>query len=835
MLLGLEVLALFQLSASATESQGPSRRSVVVPGPEYSAGWLRRQVFGNTWRALWTTPINVPVANLDTLRGGLTAFEKGGSVQSRVLRFRTRDGRVYDFRSVDKSPSQSRSGLAASPPAKWFSQEQISAMFPAGALVVGELEEEMGFPPLERWLAVLPDSPRLAKWREDFKGMLGMLERRYGSDDLPPELPGANELITTDSLFPRLSRNGLHRVNQQSYLAARLLDFVVGDWDRHPNQWSWAGFDRNGIRWWEALPRDRDWALSRFDGAAWDLARLYKTHWLDFGPRYGALSGLTHQAASLDRRLLTELDWSQWTATLDRLRKQLDNGAIARAVRKLPAEFHERFGPALRRDLQQRRDGLGEIAAHYYRVLAEVVDIYGSDSVERVALERQLDGSLSVELLLAHRPPAFRRRFLPGETKEVRLYLLGGPDTVYVRGSAGGIPVRLITGAEADVVVDSTGGSDLHVYADSATVTVSSTGSLQPRVGRFRSSVPVDQLRGQLRNWGQRFGIAPWLGIRPELGAILGAGPVFTTYGFRKVPYESRFTLRVATTTRQGELNADFQSDFRFERPDRRIVLKASLLNADVIRYFGLGNETTRSESHSFHNVLQRMYSAEPVVQVGIGGTMHVELGGLLRWSESDTQRVTLLTEERPYGAGSFTEAALGIALVHDSRDNERVPTRGATLRLAGRLIPALLDVESAFSTVGLIGTAYVTPAHLPLHPTLALRAGGLRVFGRYPFFEAPDIGGRETVRGFTTRRYTGDASVYGNAEIRLRLGESWGLLTLADIGRVFLDGEDSRTWHSAFGGGLWLAPQNLGHMVTATLAGSGERLRFYVSSRFHF
>ena len=112
-------------------------------------------------------------------------------------------------------------------------------------------------------------------------------------------------------------------------------------------------------------------------------------------------------------------------------------------------------------------------------------------------------------------------------------------------------------------------------------------------------------------------------------------------------------------------------------------------------------------------------------------------------------------------------------------------------------------------------------------------------MFGAYPYFEAADLGGWESFRGNTTRRFTGDAVVYGNLDLRLNLGDlgfgpdRWGILGLADIGRVFLDGEHSAKWHHGFGGGLWTTFS--GHVVTASVAAAGESLRFYVKSGFHF
>jgi outer membrane protein assembly factor BamA len=313
---------------------------------------------------------------------------------------------------------------------------------------------------------------------------------------------------------------------------------------------------------------------------------------------------------------------------------------------------------------------------------------------------------------------------------------------------------------------------------------------------------------------------------------------VFYSYGFRTVPYKSRITLRTATTTKAGEINADLKADFRFERSDRKVLLKAKLLNADVIRYFGFGNETVRATASGFYNVIQKAYSLEPTVELGITGPLHLRLGGLLRWSNTDEERATLLTLEQPYGTGTFAEAGATAALRIDTRDHVDLPTRGVTLELNGRAFPAIMDVRSAFGSVGVLGTSYFTARSLPLEPTLAFQLGAQRALGTAPFFEAPDLGGWQNFRGLTTRRFIGDAAVHANADVRLNVGSvlgggKWGLLGLGDLGRVFQDGQSSSRLHYGLGAGLWMAVTS--HVFTATLASGGERLRFYIKSGFHF
>jgi hemolysin activation/secretion protein len=135
--------------------------------------------------------------------------------------------------------------------------------------------------------------------------------------------------------------------------------------------------------------------------------------------------------------------------------------------------------------------------------------------------------------------------------------------------------------------------------------------------------------------------------------------------------------------------------------------------------------------------------------------------------------------------------------------------------------------------------------AHLWL---LHLRAGGKKVWGRYPFHEAAFLGGPDTVRSLRRERYAGDAAVFGNAELRLPLFRFTlllpirvGVLGLADAGRVYLDGESSDKWHKGYGGGVFfslLKPENT-ISITAAMdpdaTGADRSLRVYFNAGFAF
>ena len=60
-----------------------------------------------------------------------------------------------------------------------------------------------------------------------------------------------------------------------------------------------------------------------------------------------------------------------------------------------------------------------------------------------------------------------------------------------------------------------------------------------------------------------------------------------------------------------------------------------------------------------------------------------------------------------------------------------------------------------------------------------------------------------------------------------------FGVLGVADIGRVWLDGESSDKWHSSGGGGIFLRLLTTDLAVHGILAGGSEGVKFYVNLGF--
>lgn len=820
----------------ADSLQSPVRVELAA-GARYRAGWLHRLLLGAHYRDLWTAPLSVAVLDMTRFAGGLTPTACAGRRQTKSIRLRGADHLEYVFRSVDKDPT-----LALPPDlrrtfARDLLQDQISSAHPGAPLVVAPLLEATGVLHATPALYALPDDPRLAAFDCVHAGMLGMIEvRPAGASDEEPGFEGAVDIASTQKLFNRLERSPNDRVDARAFLAARLLDIYIGDWDRHQDQWRWARYDEGGLRSWRPIPRDRDQAFARLDGVLVQLAGVYFPQLVGFDDDYPDLYRLTYAGQVLDRRLLTGLERPEWDSIAAALQARLTDSVIDAAVHRLPAEYQRGSGMGLDRALRRRRDDLPNAARSFYRLLAGYVDVHATDEADTADLERRPEGSTL--RLTADGITYYSRSFDPRVTREIRLYLHGGDDRVVVRGSGGGPLLRVIGGGDDDVLVDSS-DSPVRFY-DDAGANQFVRGHHTGVDSRPYAAPPLDtNTLGRPRDWGARVVPFSWVSFGSDIGLLAGGGIVRTGYGFRHLPYHTRLQLRAGYASGAASYRAELVDEIRdFPRgASTSLHLRAS--GIDVVRFYGFGNETPDTGSTRFHKVPQQQYLIAPTVTWPVSHATQVSLGLILKDAESTPDSTRLIGVLRPYGVGSFQQVGATGGLRVDTRDLPAWATRGVVLSISGSAYPATLDVTRAFGEVTAQAATYVTVPH---GPTLALRAAGSRVFGPYPFHEAAFVGGGTTVRGYAEHRFAGDASLAGNVELRARVGQLYALLPiefgvfgLADAGRVFRTGEQSDVWHGAAGGGLWFAFLSRTNTVTVAAARSPESTGIYVRAGFAY
>lgn len=810
-------------------------KKVVAAGPHYRAGAFHRFFLGEGYRSLWQAAIEVEVLDLGSFAGGLTPKKRGGGKQTASLTFECSEGREWKFRSIDKDPSAVLPEELRDTFVDALVQDQVSSAHPLGPMVVDPLAEAVGILGAKHRLVLLPDDARLGEFRKEFGGRLGFIEEKIRAEK--PVTPGYEDfhkLLDTVQLWKRLEEHPEEKVDAQALLRARLFDLLINDFDRHKDQWQWAR--RKGTDLWQPVPEDRDQAFVRYSGLALAMIRPSQPRLVDFGPKYPSIFGLTWQGRFIDRRHLAELEWPQWEEAIRAIQKGITEATIDGAVNRLPEEYRQITAGRTAHALKNRLTRLPEAARRFYEQLAEDAEIHGSDKDETVVVSPSPNRLVQVRITNNKGEPTFFRRFDPRETRVIRLYLKGGDDRVVREDGTLAITVRAVGGKGEDALDDTRSGWTRFYDEGSKTeVNGRSTTSFDTKPYEH----PVDRAGNPERDWGRQRIFLPWASAGGDLGLFVGGSLTSTTYEFRHHPYVRRHMIGAGFSTGLSGLRGEYRGDFVRENRSARFKIHARATELDLIRFYGFGNATKGGPDDDFFEVLQNQFSFSPQYQFGLG-RVDVSVGALAQYT-NEPDRPSYAASVRPYGFGGFGKIGPRIDLTVGRRDRAFEGARGGRLQIGGSFFPKAWSVQDPFGEIHAEAGGFLRTS-LPMRPTLAMRVGGKRVFGRYPFQEAAFIGGSDTLRGLRPQRYAGDGSLFGSAELRLRFGKvrlllpsEVGVFGLADAGRVFMDGETSGRFHHGVGGGLWLAILRPENTVSLAVARSEGKTRVYFRAGFGF
>jgi len=290
--------------------------------------------------------------------GGLTPQRRGGGRQTRALRLRGADGGEYVFRSLDKDQAHALGPLRRALMGR-IRQDQVSALHPGAVLVAAGLEDAAGVPHDTPTLGVMPDAPLLGEFRSDFARLPGTLQQVPKAS-----FAGAQRVEGTDDMWAALRRAPRDRVDVRGYLAVRLMDVYLGDWDRHEGQLKWGMMEHGGSGVWVPVPRDRDYAFVDYGGVIPGLARRVDPKIVRFDTAYRDLRGLMVKSRAMDERLLCALPASTWDSTAAAMARSLSDRAITAAIGRMPGEYVARSAP-LAATLRARRNGLPGAARRF--------------------------------------------------------------------------------------------------------------------------------------------------------------------------------------------------------------------------------------------------------------------------------------------------------------------------------------------------------------------------------------------------------------------------------------------------------------------------------------
>ena len=789
----------------------------------FLAGGFKRWLLGANYRKEWAVPVRVKVFDMT----GWTPLQRGGGTQTRSLRLKNAQGQEYVLRGVEKYVTDAALpvALVGDPLFKDLVTDGLSASYPYAALSVPPFAEAMQVPHAHPRLVYVPDDPRLGRFRSDYGNLFAFFEER--------EPGNGKKTYNFGDMDKKLQEDNDNTVDQQRVLRARLLDMFFMDFDRHDDQWRWEADDNGKGKTFSPVPRDRDqpFFINRgvipwLAGSAWATPQLQ-----GFRSKARNIKTFNFNARYFDRKYLSEPAEREWREGAEAVLAVMTDSLIEAALKLQPTTIQGYSMQSIIDKLKARRKYyLQEILA-YYRFLSKEVSIYGSDKRELFDVERRGDSAVTVTIYKINKggeagKKLFSRTFLSRETKEIRLYGLGGDDQFHTHGDGGSIVVRMIGGTGNDLYKSETTApaAKTKIY-DLSTEKNEFTGG-----GAYRSFLSRDPSVIAVNKWGFKYDVvAPLLSVayNPDDGVFLGAGFRYTVHGFHKEPYKQLHTLLLehALATKAYAFRYDLEAIDAIGKLDLLLHTSIKAPN-NTINFFGFGNESVYDKNTKdgirYYRARFNVYDADLQLRKKFGSVFSVAAGPVFQYFTLDSadNKDRFINQTALNGLDpatlykSRTYAGGRITAIVDDRNSKILPSRGIHWQTQFSSYGGLSDNSHPYSHLNTdlsLFTSFNTRGNV----VISTRVGWGKTFGNYEFYQAQFLGGTDNLRGYRKYRWAGDEEFYHNLDLRVRLADfqtylfpgSLGLLFFNDVGRVWLKGEESHQWHDGYGGGFWISP----------------------------
>lgn len=818
---------------------------VIVPASsQYKrVNGLQKIINGSNYRKEWSEPVQLKVFNINKEKGGFKIEGLGGGNQTKSLKLKDKKGDEWSLRTIDKDPEKAIPEAFRNSFASAIIQDMISAGHPYAPAVTHYLAAAADIIEPIREFYYVPDDPSLGYYRPFFANKVCMLERK------DPNMQDDNK--STFKIIEKIREENDHTIDQNKVLDARLLDMLIGDWDRHFDQWRWATEDTGRGKTYYPMPKDRDQAFFKSNGLLVTFVRRFMPFLKGFTTKMDELTELNMVAKDFDRLFLNGIDRPTWDSITVAFINKMTDEKIRQAIKQFPPEIYALRGKKIEDKVIRRRDQLRERSMQYYVSLAKIVTITASNQDEKIEVAGDKKGNVVLTMFSYDRIKkdssfiTYHRVFKPRETHEVRVYGFNGQDRFIVDSTLSTrMKFRFIGGKGNDTFIVKSG---VRVYAYDVTTEQNSLQGSNRTKNEFSSSYDVNRYELRGHKYNQSSFPKVTMGYNVDDGFLLGGGAYFKRYKFRREPFanEHRLTTLFALT-RKG-FQAKYNGVFNQLINKTDLLLNVKLNNPGINNFYGIGNETKSTLGKRFYMVRYKTFESEVLFNSAkFGRKLNLYAGPtfLHYWNRYENNEKLVLRDPKTIGLDSaevyskhtYVGGKAGINLVN--LNNLMIPTSGI-------IWTNLLNYQKGISsgtdnTVLKFETDMTVYAStkIPARVTGVIKMGYGKIFtDSAKYFQTLALGQNNNLRGFRKNRFSGDELAYGSLEFRIKLFDSKsyflpgpvGIIVFDDIGRVWQKGEHSKKWHNSYGGGIYFIPFNT-TIVSATVGRSEDGNVFNIS-----
>ncbi|MFO7743970.1 MAG: metallophosphoesterase, partial [Psychroflexus sp.] len=799
-------------------------------------------VWGEHYRDLYTRDITVPVLDIDTAFGGLQPMRQGGGMQTNSLRLQDSLGRQYNIRQIKKNPIRLLQQTIYSNKnlldefddtvVEELILDFLTSAHPFGYLVVPDLSEAIGVYHTNPKLVYIPKQKGLGKFNQVHGDEIYMIEERPEENWVGTEGVFGNpnhDIVSTSGMIERLRRDEKYKLDESNYLRARLLDMLLGDWDRHEDQWRWSEFeDENGDRFFRPVPRDRDQVFSNFDGGFFDVLRTVSSFPKIYHPYEEDIENLrwfNNSGLKLDRMIIRNATEEDWLKEAIYIQEHLTDEVILKAFQNLPEEIEKEKTARLIATFKGRLKNLNKFADEYHKILNEISVLIATDKDDFIDVLRQENGKTRVRIsrdIKGEREYTFVDKvFSESITKELWIYGLDDEDTFNVSGDyPTELKVRLIGGHDDDSYYIKS-GKKVRVYDHK-----SLENSVEFKDGGrvVRTDDYAINTFDKDRSVNYSTSLLPRVGFNPDDGLLFGIQTSYTYNGFQLNPFTYRHKIKGGLYTATGGFDLGYEGEFANVLGNHNLFTSLEYTSPNFARnFFGFGNSSEYLDNDVIKN-FNRVKIRKLGFELGLRraskyGSIFENKFSFQNYEVERTEGrfIDLIGDELLSNNPTFFDSKNFVSYQSSyqyySFDDELNPRRGMDFKveLGGTINTSDADQHFVFLNPHL---EFYNSISKDKKWVLRTKATSQLIFNDdYEFYQGAILGARNGLRGYRRDRFIGRESFVGNIDLRYSFDPvktrviplQFGVFGGFDVGRVWSNVPESNNWKNDYGIGFWV------------------------------
>ncbi|WP_448697517.1 BamA/TamA family outer membrane protein [Mucilaginibacter sp. AW1-3] len=802
----------------------------VAAKPDFDkADKAHRLMFGENYRKEWAAPAIIPVIKMSSYKGGLTPVAYGGAHQKHALVLKDASDKKYVLSSIEKYPLILLPQAISQTFAKSWLSDAMSAQHPYGALIAPVIAQAVKVAHTSPIIGYVAADKRLGYYEKEFAGTLCLLEEREPGDSS----------INTGNMIKELDKSSSNRLDSIEFFRTRLLDWFLGDWDQQQDQLRWLGVQKGANRYFSAVPHDRTVAFYINQGFIPKIAsRQFVARYLKgYNAPPKSIVDFFFNGHNLNTRFLSQISYEKWMQVTHDFAAALTDDVLEQSLRRLPLAIYRISHDKLLKEMKYRRDHLMEASDIYYRFLNKTIDIKATDKSELFILKDTLKNNLIVRVnklpVTRSKSTVYFKVFDPAFTKEVRLFVAKGQDSIVVNNTSSPIKIRIVggDGHRTYNIENNTKKLDIYEKVNTAVFTGNSKVVVDKKLSNDSANVaylPTTHYTTAIPLFSTGYDV--------DQGYFIEGGIKYLRQGFRKNPSSTQ-QLTVGHAFGYESTRINFIADINSgpNKADAELQFKGYFPNN--INFFGRGNVSDYNKTGDYVNFYRakfNFFTADASLRwQNIAATQSVRLGPSVQYyhylNDASPNLINHPELVNSYDSLSYTQNKLHIGFmvtyIDDKRDRKILTSWGAYVNSR---VQAYAGIGSSAKTFLQWLTEATLYKSVDTHSNFVIteKAGAGITLGQTTFYQSMFLGGENNLIGYKQNRFAGEQMLYNNLEGRWKFNNlfsyilpgQYGVTAAYDIGRVWDRSEQSNAvWHNGFGAGVYFSPSDMALLQVKT------------------